>query len=378
MPADKKKIAILGSTGSIGRQTLDVVRAHPERFTISALTAGNNVALLAEQAREFRPEYVSYQNPDGINILKAFKCAAPEEMAAMPEVDIVVVASAGPSGLVPTLAAARAGKTIALANKETLVMAGGLVTAAVAEGEATLLPLDSEHSAIWQCLQGEATFPARLILTASGGPFLGWSSEQLGKVTPAEALAHPSWRMGRKITIDSATLINKGLEVIEAHHLFDTPFENIDVVVHPECLVHSLVEFPDGTIKAQLGPPDMRLPIQFALSYPERLASPGFPRLDFKAVRKLIFKEPDYRVFPGLKMAIAAGEKGGTCPAVLVGADEAAVYLFLKGKIPFSGIAQLIEEVLAIHTPTASPSLEEIIFAENWARSKALQLAAGV
>lgn len=377
MTKEKKTIAILGATGSIGRQTLEVVRAHPDRFIIKALTAGYNVALLTEQAREFHPEYVSCQNPEGIELPGNYRRATPEEIAALPEVDIVVVASAGISGLVPTLAAARTGKTIALANKETLVMAGELITAAVSAGCGTLVPLDSEHSAIWQCLQGEETFPSKLILTASGGPFLHGTLEKLEKVTPAEALAHPSWRMGRKITIDSATLVNKGMEVIEAHYLFDTPLENIDVVVHPECLIHSLVEFPDGTLKAQLGRPDMRLPIQFALAYPERLASPDFPRLDFKAIRKLTFEEPDYGVFPGLKIALAAGEKGGTYPAVLVGADETAVSLFLKGKIRFVDIPRLIEDVLARHTPTASPSLEEIVFAENWARSRALQWSGG-
>jgi 1-deoxy-D-xylulose-5-phosphate reductoisomerase len=377
MTKEKKTIAILGATGSIGRQTLEVVRAHPDRFIIKALTAGYNVALLAEQAREFHPEYVSCQNPEGIELPGNYRRATPEEIATLPGVDIVVVASAGITGLVPTMAAARTGKTIALANKETLVMAGELITAAVSAGCGTLVPLDSEHSAIWQCLQGEETFPSRLILTASGGPFLHGTSEKLEKVTPAEALAHPSWRMGRKITIDSATLVNKGMEVIEAHYLFDTPLENIDVVVHPECLIHSLVEFPDGTLKAQLGRPDMRLPIQFALAYPERLASPDFPRLDFKAIRKLTFEEPDYGVFPGLKIALAAGEKGGTYPAVLVGADETAVSLFLRGKIRFVDIPRMIEDVLARHTPTASPSLEEIVFAENWARSKALQWSGG-
>jgi 1-deoxy-D-xylulose-5-phosphate reductoisomerase len=378
MPAEKKKLAILGSTGSIGRQTLDVVRAHPDKFQVVALGAWQNVSLLTAQVKEFKPEYISYDNHDGRTVAEDIKFLPPEELAALPEVDTVVVASAGIAGLVPTIAAARAGKVIALANKETLVMAGGLVTEAVAAGDATLVPVDSEHSAIWQCLRGEETFPTRLILTASGGPFRHRTSEQLEKVTQTRALKHPSWKMGRKITIDSATLVNKGLEVIEAHHLFDMPFENIDVIVHPECIIHSLVEFPDGTIKAQLGCPDMRTPIQFALSYPERLESPDLPRLDFKTVGKLTFEEPDYGVFPGLKIAVEAGKKGGTCPAVLVGADEAAVLLFLERKIRFNDIPHLIEEVLSLHTPTASPSLEEIIFAENWARSKTFQLAAGV
>jgi 1-deoxy-D-xylulose-5-phosphate reductoisomerase len=378
MPAEKKKLAILGSTGSVGRQTLEVVRAHPEKFEIIALTAGNNMELLAAQVEEFKPKYISYNNHEGKSAFSGTTFATPDEIAALPEVDIVVVASAGIAGLVPTIAAAKTGKIIALANKETLVMAGELVTEAVSEGEARLLPVDSEHSAIWQCLCGEETFPSRLILTASGGPFRHYTRERLEKVTPARALKHPSWKMGRKITIDSATLVNKGLEVIEAHHLFDMPFENIDVVVHPECIIHSMVEFPDGVVKAQLGCPDMRIPIQFALSYPERLESPCFPHLDFKTINKLTFEEPDADVFPGLKIAIEAGKKGGTYTAVLVGADEAAVSLFLDGKIPFTDIPKLIGDILSRHSPTASPSLEEIIFAENWAKSKAMQLSAGV
>jgi len=374
----KKKLAIFGSTGSIGRQTLDVVRAHPDRFEVIALSAGQNLSLLSTQIQEFKPEYISYTRRDNNQPGKGNKFLEPVEIAALPEVDIVVVASAGVSGLVPTLAAAKAGKTIALANKETLVMAGGLVTQSVADGEARLFPVDSEHSAIWQCLQGEETFPARLFLTASGGPFRHFTLEQLEKVTPEQALKHPTWQMGKKITIDSATLINKGLEIIEAHHFFDVPFENIEVVVHPECVIHSMVEFPDGTVKAQLGCPDMRIPIQYALSYPERLNSNQFPRLDLTRMVKLTFETPDESVFPGLKIAREAGEKGGTYPAVLVGADEAAVGLFLEHKISFNDIPRVIEETLSVHTPTASPpSLEEIIFAENWARSKALHVASG-
>jgi 1-deoxy-D-xylulose-5-phosphate reductoisomerase len=377
IPVEKKKLAILGSTGSVGRQTLEVVRSHPERFEIVALTAGKNVALLATQVGEFKPRYISFDSSEGKSPFEGVIFAASDEIAALPEIDVVVVASGGITGLVPTIAAAKAGKVIALANKETLVMAGELVTEAVSDGEARLLPVDSEHSAVWQCLCGEETFPARLILTASGGPFRGYTTESLSKVTPAMALKHPSWKMGRKITIDSGTLINKGLEVIEAHHLFEMDFENIDVVVHPECIIHSMVEFPDGVVKAQLGCPDMRIPIQFALSYPERLESPVFPRLDFLTVSKLTFEKPDAHVFPGLNIAVEAGKKGGTFPAVLVGADEAAVSLFLDGKIPFTDIPKLIEDVLSRHSPTASPSLEEIIFAENWARSRALRFTVG-
>jgi 1-deoxy-D-xylulose-5-phosphate reductoisomerase len=377
MEITKKKLAILGSTGSIGRQTLEVVRAHPDRFEVTALSAGQNLSLLSKQIQEFKPEFVSFARCDNKLAIGDARFLEPEEIAALPEIDIVVVASAGVSGLVPTLTAAKAGKTIALANKETLVMAGELVTKAVAEGDAALLPVDSEHSAIWQCLQGEVTFPSRLILTASGGPFRHFTPEQLEKVTPEQALKHPSWRMGKKITVDSATLINKGLEIIEGHYFFDMPFNNINILVHPECIIHSMVEFPDGTIKAQLGCPDMRIPIQYALAYPERLDGTKFPRLDFNLITNLTFEEPDLVAFPGLKIAMEAGKKGGTYPAVLAGADEAAVSLFLERKISFTDIPHLVEETLSIHTPTASPSLEEIIFAENWARSKALQIAPG-
>jgi 1-deoxy-D-xylulose-5-phosphate reductoisomerase len=378
MPVKKKKLAILGSTGSIGRQTLDVVRAYPDRFLVAALTAGQNLDLLTEQILEFKPAFISYTSRDKrLSVPVTCTFLQPEEIASLPEVDTVVVATAGISGLTPTLAAARASKTIALANKETLVMAGDFVKQAVAEGNAELLPLDSEHSAIWQCLQGETTFPTRLILTASGGPFCHYTANELERVTPAQALKHPSWKMGRKITIDSATLINKGFEVIEAHYLFDMPFENIDILVHPECIIHSMVEFADGAIKAQLGCPDMRIPIQYALSYPERLDSPEFPHLNFKSVRNLTFEEPDVQAFPGLEIAIEAGKKGGTYPAVLAGADEVAVALFLKGKIRFTDIPRLVEKTLSSHTATASPSLEEIIFAENWAQGKTAELAAG-
>lgn len=373
-----KRLAILGSTGSIGRQTIDVVRAFPDRFRIIGLAAGENIDLLQQQIAEFRPKFVYCRNPEALQAGAGYQLLSIEEIARHPEVDTVVMATSGYAGLTPTLAAVRAGKDIALANKEALVAAGEIIMAEAKLYSARILPVDSEHSAIWQCLRGEETFPTRIILTASGGPFRHYTRDRLEKVTPARALKHPSWKMGRKITIDSATLVNKGLEVIEAHHLFDMPFENIVVVVHPECIVHSMVEFPDGVIKAQLGCPDMRIPIQFALSFPERLESPGFPRLDVKMVNGLTFETPDTEAFPGLTIAVEAGKKGGTYPAALVGADEAAVSLFLERKIRFTDIPHLIEEVLSRHTPTASPSLEEIIYAENWARSKAMQISTGV
>ncbi len=379
MENSKKRLAILGSTGSIGRQTLDVVRTHPDKFQVAALTAGQNLDLLAEQILEFKPDYISYTRRDK-KLPPSVTCQfmEPEMIASLSDVEIVVVASAGISGFVPTVAAARAGKTIALANKETLVMAGEFVKQAANDGGADILPVDSEHSAIWQCLQGEETFPSRLILTASGGPFRRYTYEQMQNITPEEALKHPSWNMGKKITIDSATLINKGFEVIEAHHLFDMPFDKIDVLVHPECVVHSMVEFPDGALKAQLGAPDMRIPIQYALSYPERLESPVFPHLDFKTVKNLTFEEPDPESFPGLEIAINAGKQGGTYPAVLVGADEAAVSFFLEKKISFPGIPRLVRQTLESHKVIDSPSPSDILFAERWAREKVKQLISGV
>lgn len=374
-------IAILGSTGSIGRQTLEVVRDLRPRFRVVALAAGHNVTLLEEQAREFSPQllwadreadYLHQKTAKGT--IRA-RWAPMEEMAAHPDVDIVVVATAGKAGLLPTLTAAKAGKAVALANKEVLVMAGHLVVAEARRHEADLRPVDSEHSAIWQCLEGESGKPSKIILTASGGPFLHYSKAKLAKVTPEQALKHPSWRMGNKVTIDSATLMNKGLEVIEARWLFDIHFANIRVLIHPQSIVHSMVEFADGSVKAQLGKPDMRLPIQYALSYPERLANPHLPRLDWENTEELNFEPPDPDAFPCLKIAVEAGKRGGTYPAVLCGADEIAVQQFLAGKIKFTDIPKLVEQALDEHKAVASPPLEEILAADDWAREKVMQLA---
>jgi 1-deoxy-D-xylulose-5-phosphate reductoisomerase len=371
-----KRLAILGSTGSIGRQTLDVVRALPHQFQIIGLATGKNVDLLARQIKEFKPRFIYCKDEKARPASAEYQSLSLEEMASHPEVDIVVVATSGRAGLSPTLAAVKAGKKIALANKETLVMAGDIITKE-AKLKAQIIPIDSEHSAIWQCLEGETQKATQLILTASGGPFLHYSPAQLAKVTVEQALSHPSWRMGRKVTIDSATLMNKGLEVIEAHWLFDMPFDNIKVLIHPQSIVHSMVEFSDGSVKALLSYPDMRLPIQYALSYPERLANPQLPRLDWESIKKLTFEPPDLDTFPCLKLAIEAGRKGRTYPAVLCGADEAAVDLFLAQRIKFTDISRLVEQALEEHQAISHPTLEEILAADSWAREKVRRLVGG-
>jgi len=292
-------------------------------------------------------------------------------------VDTVVIANSGGSGLLPLVAAVKSGKEIALANKESLVVAGEIVTGEARLSKARILPLDSEHSAIWQCLNGENQKPSRLVLTASGGPFLHYSKARLSKVTIEQALKHPSWQMGRKVTVDSATLMNKGLEVIEAHWLFDMPFENIKILIHPQSIVHSLVEFIDGSVKAQLGYPDMRLPIQYALSYPERLPNPSLPRLNWDVMSNLTFEQTDPDAFPCLRLAIEAGKKGGTYPAVLCAADEIAVDLFLSRRIKFTDIAGLVEQVLGEHQTVDCPTLDEIIAADTWAREMSLRFVNG-
>jgi len=359
----RKRIAILGSTGSIGQQTLEVVRALPDQFRIVGLAAGKNIGLLAKQIEEFRPRFAYSQSDDR-------QRWSLEDMACHPDVDIVVIAISGKAGLLPTLAAVRAGKNVALANKESLVMAGELITREAILNGAQILPVDSEHSAIWQCINGEPQTPSQIILTASGGPFRLYLPPQLRAITVEQALNHPTWQMGKKVTIDSATLMNKGLEVIEAHWLFDMPFDRIKVLVHPQSIIHSMVEFIDGSIKALLSPPDMRFPIQYALSHPDRLANPQLPRLDWSHNQNLTFEQPDMDVFPCLKLAIEAGIKGGTYPAVLSGADEMAVELFLSHRIKFTDIPILVEQALSTHQVINSPTLEEIIEAENWARKE--------
>ena len=373
-----KRVAVLGSTGSIGRQTLEVINAFPHHFRIIGLAAGKNLDLLAEQISQFKPRFVHLQDKSQTRLTNAeYEFLSLEEMASHPEIDIVVMATSGKWGLHPTLAAVKAGKRLALANKESLVMAGEIIVSEAKRNGAQIIPIDSEHSAIWQCLKGETQKPTQIILTASGGPFYHYSQAKLNKVTAEQALKHPSWRMGRKVTIDSATLMNKGLEVIEAHWLFDIPFDNINVLIHPQSIVHSMVEFSDGSVKAQLSYPDMRLPIQYALSYPERLPNPQLPRLNWETSKELTFEPPDCDSFPCLKLAIEAGRRGGTYPAVLCGADEVAVELFLSGRIKFTDIARLITPALEAHQATSHPTVEEILAADSWAREKVMPLVSG-
>ena len=379
-------VAILGSTGSIGRQTLDVIRSLPDRFRVVALSAGRNVTLLEEQAREFKPQLIcSDREADylreriGGNPIRA-EWAEMEEMAAHPDVDVVVVGTVGATGLGPSLAAARAGKAIAIANKEVLVMAGQIVTEEARRHGAELRPVDSEHSAIWQCLWGEATESVeRLIITASGGALRDLPPDELERVTAEQALRHPNWQMGKKITVDSATLMNKGLECIEARWLFDIPYERIEVLLHRESIIHSLVEFIDGSVKAQLGVPDMRLPIQCALSYPDRLPGVNVPRLDLKTIGTLTFGIPTAGRYPCLALALEAGRRGGTAPAAMAAADEIAVGHFITGHIGFADIPRAIEDAVSADRHVADPSLDEVLeadqrartFTEDWVRAKA-------
>ena len=372
-----KNIAILGATGSIGQQTLDVIRTFPDRFHIIGLAAGQNTALLNRQIDEFKPRFIYSENKESRISGSGCERLSLEDMACHPEVDLVVIAASGKAGLSPMLAAVRAGKTIALANKESLVTAGEIITTEAERHGARILPVDSEHSAVWQCLRGETQPPSQIILTASGGPFRHHSPAELAQVTPQQALKHPSWQMGKKVTIDSATLMNKGLEVIEAHWLFHQPFDNIRVVIHPQSIIHSMVEFADGSIKAQLSRPDMRFPIQYALSYPERLPNQKLPKLDWNKIKELTFEAPDLSTFPCLNLAVEAGKKGGTYPAVLCSADETAVELFLSQAIGFSDIPRLVERALTEHQSIGHPTIEDIIAADGWAREKTLTFAAG-
>jgi 1-deoxy-D-xylulose-5-phosphate reductoisomerase len=376
-----KRLAILGSTGSIGVKTLEIVAEHPSRFQVTALTAGSNLALLEEQIMRFRPEVVAV--PDYGNaqrLQERIGSGGPRVLcgtdgliacAAGSPADMVVSAIVGAAGLEPTLAAIEAGRDVALANKETLVIAGELIMAAVARSGCRLFPVDSEHSAIFQSLEGHRKIDVRrLILTASGGPFRNWSLDDLQAVTPHDALAHPNWTMGRKITIDSATMMNKGLEVIEAHWLFDVPVDHIAVHIHPESIVHSMVEYVDGALIAQLGIPDMKTPIAYALTYPERLTL-SLPALDLCRLSQLSFAAPDRQCFPCLGLAYDAIRQGGTMPAVLNAANELAVEAFLQGKIAFLDIPRIIAKVVAMHTNTKASSLEPILAADTWARQAA-------
>jgi 1-deoxy-D-xylulose-5-phosphate reductoisomerase len=384
-----KNLAIIGSTGSIGCSALAVVDAHPGRLRVVALAAGDNAGRLAEQVRRYRPELVAMGTAEAVQRLTS-ECGvdAPVrtatgrdgliEVATHPDADIVLCASAGTAALEAVLAAIAAGKRIALANKEVLVMAGALVMAAARERGVAVLPVDSEHNAIHQCLHGRSPDEIRrLVLTASGGPFRGLSREELERVDPARALQHPTWQMGRKITVDSATLMNKGLEVIEARWLFDVPADRIDVVIHPQSIVHSMVELRDGSVIAQLGVTDMRLPIQYACSYPERWDAP-LPSLDLIRAGTLEFSEPDRTNFPCLNLAYEALRAGGTSPVVLNAANEVAVEAFLEGRLGFTGIARVIEQTMGAHTVEHASTLALVRQVDGWARDFARSATAGL
>ncbi len=379
-----KSLSILGSTGSIGVSTLDVVRQHPERFKVTGLAEGHDVNLLASQIREFRPAVVSVRDEESAGRLQAL--LGPEKpeilwgldgaaaVGAADGADMVVSAIVGAAGLKPTISAIRAGKDIALANKETLVVAGQLVTDLVREHKVRLLPVDSEHSAIFQSLAGHRPQDIeRIILTASGGPFRNTPTAELKKVGPEQALKHPQWDMGAKITIDSATLMNKGLEVIEAHWLFDMPAEKIGVVVHPQSIIHSMVEYVDGCVMAQLGAPDMRAPIAYAIAWPERCES-GIKKLALTEIATLTFEEPDMDRFPALRLAFDALKAGQTCPAVLNAANEIAVAAFLEKKIGFTDIPAIVDKTLQAHAPFTPSGLDEYLEADRWAREKAREM----
>ena len=374
-----KKIAILGSTGSIGTQTLEVVREHREELCVTALAAGRNKARLMEQIEEFHPSLVSLDDEklalelekelagSGVTVLSGMEGLV--AVAGQDESDVVVTAVVGMMGILPTMEAIKKGKDIALANKETLVTAGHLIIPMAKQYGVSILPVDSEHSAIFQCLQGNRRQDVdKILLTASGGPFRGRTLADLSKVTLEDALKHPNWSMGRKITIDSSTMVNKGLEVMEARWLFDVDYDQIEVVVQPQSIIHSMVQFVDGAILAQLGTPDMKVPIEYALFYPERRSLQG-DQLDFGALKSISFEKPDYEVFRGLSLALTAGKTGGTMPTVFNAANEKAVAKFLNREIGYMDIIRLIEKCMNAHQVQENPSLEEILATEQWVYS---------
>ncbi|NJK37225.1 MAG: 1-deoxy-D-xylulose-5-phosphate reductoisomerase [Oscillatoriales cyanobacterium SM2_3_0] len=384
-----KAITLLGSTGSIGTQTLDIVAHHPDQFRIVGLAAGRNVTLLAGQIRQFQPQIVAICDEEKLPELRsAISGVDPQpillggeagvvEVARYGDAEAVVTGIVGCAGLLPTLAAIKAGKDIALANKETLIAGGPVVNPLIQEYGVKLLPADSEHSAIFQCLQGVPQGGLRrIMLTASGGAFRDWPIEKLAEVKVADAIKHPNWSMGRKITVDSATMMNKGLEVIEAHFLFGLDYDNIDIVIHPQSIIHSLIELQDTSVLAQLGWPDMRLPLLYALSWPERIYTDWEP-LDLVKAGNLTFKAPDDRKYPCMQLAYGAGRAGGSMPAVLNAANEQAVALFLAEKIQFLEIPQLIEQVCDRHQVDncSQPALEDIIHADQWARQEVTRLS---
>ncbi|HEY5571325.1 MAG TPA: 1-deoxy-D-xylulose-5-phosphate reductoisomerase [Bacteroidales bacterium] len=384
MEQRKKQLAILGSTGSIGTQALEVVSAHPDLFDVYVLTANNQVDLLIKQARAFLPDSVVIANPDKYKTLKEALSDLPikvyagedaiSQVVESSEIDMVLTAMVGYSGLRPTIHAIKAGKAIALANKETLVVAGDLISRLAIKHRSPIIPVDSEHSAIFQCLSGEGSCAIeKILLTASGGPFRGKHRNELKNVTPREALKHPNWSMGAKVTIDSASLMNKGLESIEAKWLFNVSMDQIEVIVHPQSVIHSMVQFEDGCVKAQLGQPDMRLPIQYAFSYPQRINS-TFPRLSFDKQMTLTFEEPDRETFRNLDLAYAAIRTGGNMPCVLNAANEIAVESFLKEKIGFLEMSDLIEKTMQRVGYVNQPTYEEYVMSDREARLIAVDL----
>jgi 1-deoxy-D-xylulose-5-phosphate reductoisomerase len=375
-------IVILGSTGSIGRQALEVIDQHPDKFKVLGLAANDELDLLEAQVKKYHPRLVALGE---VSLQAAFQARVGNqleiltgveglcELAALDGVDTVLVALSGAVGIRPTLAAINKSRRIALANKETLVAAGDIVMQAAREKAASIIPVDSEHSAIFQCLQGERPYLQNIWLTASGGPFRDYSAEQLAMVTVDMALSHPNWNMGPKISVDSATLMNKGLEVIEAHHLFGVAYEKIKVLVQKESVIHSMVEFVDGSFLAHLGVADMRIPIQYALTYPQRFPSPA-THLDFTQLSAIHFAAPDHQRFPALGLAIAAGQRGGTLPAVMNAANELAVHYFLQRQINFAQIPVFVEKVMQAHPIIDQPGLDEILAADLWARHMTKQL----
>lgn len=380
MGAPVKGLAILGSTGSVGTQTLDIVRSFPNDFRVVALAARRSLELLEAQVNEFQPKLVSCEGTDDEKAALlsngSIDCSM-DEMVRDPAVDLVVTATVGDVALNPTLAAIEAGKTIALANKESVVMGGHLLTGLAGEHNVELLPLDSEPNAIWQCLRGEDRAVSKLIITASGGAFRDLEPRQLADVTPEQALNHPTWKMGPKITVDSATLMNKAFEVIEAHWLFGVPWGDIEVVIHPQSMVHSMVEFVDGSVKAHISPPDMRLPIQYALFYPERVPNERISRFDPVATGALTFEEMNPDKYPCFQLALKVAKRGGTWPAALCGADEMAVEAFLTRRIAFLDIATVVGEALEGHEPVMEPSPADLLAAAASAKERVARLVGG-
>ena len=381
MNTTPKNLVILGSTGSIGTQTLDIVRAFPGQFRVVGIACNYNSPLFQSQIREFNPKLVSYNHDttpgQASNTPNLLRCDM-ENMTTDPETHLIVAATSSYACMKAVFAGIESGKDIALANKETIIMAGELLMRHAKTFDVSILPVDSEPSAIWQCLQGEDSKISRLIITASGGAFRDKSSLDLESVTPEEALKHPTWNMGPKITVDSANLMNKAFEVIESHHLFDVPWESIEVVIHPESMIHSMVEFEDGSVKAQISPPDMTLPIQYALFHPKRMYNKNISRFDPISTRQLTFKPLDANQYPLFNMAIQIGSKGDTWPAALCGADEGAVEMFLSKQIGFLDIGPLIESIVSKHRNIPNPSLEDIISTADWAKMEINSMVSGL